>query len=112
MRLTDGTTYQVTELCGLVDCKGAETEAVYTGDWYAGQPCLTRHAYGAGEAWYLAAQVEQAVDRGGVIFLQNYAGEARRVTLLRPYEELISGKTLSGETELPVCAVLVLRPLE
>lgn len=94
-----------------------------------------------GEAWYLAAQVEQAglnalyarlaekaglpkameerlpqgvvaVDRGGVIFLQNYAGEARRVTLLRPYEELISGKTLSGETELPVCAVLVLRPLE
>ena len=53
-----------------------------------------------------------AVDRGGVIFLQNYAGEARRVTLLRPYEELISGKTLSGETELPVCAVLVLRPLE
>ena len=141
MRLTDGTTYQVTELCGLVDCKGAETEAVYTGDWYAGQPCLTRHAYGAGEAWYLAAQVEQAglnalyarlaekaglpkameeklpqgvvaVDRGGVIFLQNYAGEARRVTLLRPYEELISGKTLSGETELPVCAVLVLRPLK
>ena len=51
-----------------------------------------------------------AVERGGVIFLQNYAGEPRRVTLAQPYEELLSGTTLSGEIQLPVCAVLVLRP--
>ena len=140
MRLPDGTEYRVTELCGLVDCQEAQVEAVYTGDWYAGQACLTRRAYGKGEAWYLAAQVEQAglnalyarlaeraglpkameeelpqgvvaIEQSSVVFLQNYAGASRRVSLLRPYEELLSGETLNGEVELPVCGVLVLRPL-
>ena len=51
-----------------------------------------------------------AVDRDGLVFLQNFSGEAQRVNLQHPYEELLSGETLSGEKEMPVCGVWVLRP--
>lgn len=46
--------------CGfLLDLCHAETatvEAVYTDDFYAGRPALTRNAFGQGAAWYLAAR--------------------------------------------------------
>ena len=138
LRMKDGAAYKVTELCGLVELRGAEVEGTYTSDWYAGQPCLTRHTYGKGEAWYLAAKADQnalnalyrrlaeraglpramdtelpygvvAVERGGVVFLQNYSGEERTVALDKAYHELLTDRDVSGEVTLPVCGVMVLK---
>lgn len=50
----------MTDLCELPELRGAEPLAAYAADFYAGQPCLTRHAYGSGTAYYLAAKVEQS----------------------------------------------------
>ena len=138
LRTKDGAAYKITELCGLVELCGAEVEGAYTSDWYAGQPCLTRHTYGKGEAWYLAAKADQnalnvlyrrlaeraglpramdtelpygvvAVERGGVVFLQNYSGEERTVALDKAYHELLTDRDVSGEVTLPVCGVMVLK---
>ena len=38
----------------------ATAEAVYETDFYKNTPVLTRHAYGKGTAWYLAADPEDA----------------------------------------------------
>lgn len=48
--------YTLRELCEIVHLNGAEVEAVYVHDFYAGKPVLTRHEYGAGRAFYLAAK--------------------------------------------------------
>lgn len=138
LRTKDGAAYKITELCGLVELRGAEVEGIYTSDWYAGQPCLTRHTYGKGEAWYLAAKADQnalnalyrrlaerarlpramdtelpygvvAVERGGVVFLQNYSGEERTVALDKAYHELLTDRDVSGEVTLPICGVMVLK---
>ena len=138
LRTKDGAAYKITELCGLVELRGAEVEGTYTSDWYAGQPCLTRHTYGKGEAWYLAAKADQnalnalyrrlaeraglpramdtelpygvvAVERGGAVFLQNYSGEERTVALDKAYHELLTDRDVSGEVTLPVCGVMVLK---
>ena len=138
LRTKDGAAYKITELCGLVELRGAEVEGTYTSDWYAGQPCLTRHTYGKGEAWYLAAKADQnalnalyrrlaeraglpramdtelpygvvAVERGGVVFLQNYSGEERTVALDKAYHELLTDRNVSGEVTLPICGVMVLK---
>lgn len=42
--------------CEIVHSEGAEVLAVFGGDFYAGSPALTRHAYGQGEAWYAATK--------------------------------------------------------
>jgi beta-galactosidase len=48
----------------LVLPRGAETVATYGTDFYAGTPAVTRHEYGAGEAWYVATALDrQGVDR-------------------------------------------------
>jgi beta-galactosidase len=44
----------------LVTPQGAETVATYQADFYAGTPAVTRNAYGAGDAWYVATALDQA----------------------------------------------------
>ncbi len=43
-----------------VHLRGATAAAAYTGNWYAGEPCLTVHRHGHGEAWYIATDPEAA----------------------------------------------------
>jgi len=38
---------------------GAEVVGVYEADFYAGTPAVTRHAFGAGFGWYVAAGLDQ-----------------------------------------------------
>jgi beta-galactosidase GanA len=48
-------------------------------------------------------------ERGGAVFVQNCADAPRTVSLDRPYTDLLTGQTLSGEASLPPNGVLVLR---
>jgi len=39
--------------------RGSEAIGTYGTDFYAGTPAVTRHTYGAGEAWYVATALDQ-----------------------------------------------------
>lgn len=49
-------TYPVTEICALVHAESAQVLAEYEDDFYAGRPALTVNSYGAGKAYYIAAE--------------------------------------------------------
>ena len=139
--LKDGRRFAIHELCEIPEDLGAEALGSYERDFYAGLPCLTRNAYGAGEAYYLAAKVEQAgldaiyadivdalgivralpdalpegvvaTERGGAIFLQNYSGQARQVSLAAEYTDLLTDTVVTGDFDMPVNGVMVLQPRE
>ena len=139
--LKDGRRFAIHELCEIPEDLGAETLGSYERDFYAGLPCLTRNAYGAGEAYYLAAKVEQAgldaiyadivdalgivralpdalpegvvaTERGGAIFLQNYSGQARQVSLAAEYTDLLTDTAVTGDFDMPANGVMVLQHRE
>ncbi len=116
---------------------GAASLGLYEEDFYAALPCLTRHTFGKGTAYYLAAKVEQsgldaiyadiaaeldlpramtqdlpkgviATERGGAIFLQNYSGAAQQVVFEKKYTDLLTGSEVQGEYVMPVNGVMVL----
>ncbi|MNN35860.1 Beta-galactosidase bgaB [compost metagenome] len=43
--------------CDIITAEGAEVLAVYTRDFYAGTPAVTRHAYGRGRAYYAGTEL-------------------------------------------------------
>lgn len=47
-------------LCERLHTEGAETVAVYGGDFYEGMPAVTRNRFGEGEAWYISSEPEAA----------------------------------------------------
>jgi beta-galactosidase len=51
--------YAIDSFCERVHPEGAEVLATYGEDWYKGMPVLTRHRFGKGRVYYLAAKVEQ-----------------------------------------------------
>ncbi|MBQ3155776.1 MAG: beta-galactosidase [Clostridia bacterium] len=137
MLLADGRSFPIHELCEILELHGAKALGLYEEDFYAAMPCLTRHAFGKGQAYYLAAKVEQAgldaiyadlaaelalpralqqelprgvipTERGGAVFLQNYSGAPQRVVLEERYTDLLTGQTVEGETIMPANGVMVL----
>ncbi len=56
-------------LCDLLHTEGAEVVAEYGDDFYQGRPVVTRHRFGKGEAWYVAASPDQAFLKGLVSYL-------------------------------------------
>jgi beta-galactosidase len=53
-----GKQYRAFDLCELIHLKGAESLGLYGRDFYAGQPSLTRNAYGKGKAYFIAARTD------------------------------------------------------
>ena len=135
--MKDGRRFPIHELAEIPEPLGAEPLGVYESDFYAGLPCLTRHAFGQGQAYYLAAKLEQegldaiyadlasqlalpralpdalpegvvATERGGAVFLQNYSGKEQRFTLSGAYTDLLTGQAVSGDTAMPENGVMVL----
>jgi beta-galactosidase len=47
--------FTLANVCDVIRTETAETIGVYTKDFYAGHPALTRNRFGKGEAWYIAA---------------------------------------------------------
>lgn len=70
-----GKHYPAELLCDIMHLEGAECEARYETDFYAGSPVLSRNSFGKGAAWYVAARssrefyedlVKQLIKDGGV----------------------------------------------
>lgn len=68
-------TFESRDFCEVIHPEGAETVACYTGEYYAGTPCITVHTYGKGRAYFIGtrqstAETERIVnaiaDRAGV----------------------------------------------
>ncbi len=55
-----GKPYPARILCDLLHPEGAEVLATYTKDFYTGTPALTKNAYGAGQAYYVATASSEA----------------------------------------------------
>ncbi|MBB6634316.1 beta-galactosidase [Cohnella thailandensis] len=51
-------TYEAHELCELIHAESAEVLGVYTDDFYAGRPALTRNRLGRGQAYYMATRLK------------------------------------------------------
>lgn len=51
--------FEVRDFCEILKVQSAKVQAVYTEDFYAGAPVLTCHAFGKGQAWYLAARMNE-----------------------------------------------------
>lgn len=134
--MKDGRRFAIRELCEIPEAHGAEALGVYEKDFYAGLPCLTRNGYGKGQAYYLAAKLEQAgldaiyqdiadclsltralpdalpagvipTERGGAVFLQNYTDQEQHLTLSTPYTDLLTASPQQNIT-LPPYGVMVL----
>ncbi len=56
--------YECGMLCDLLHTEGADVLAEYGTDFYKGMPVLTRHAFGQGEAWYIASDGEESFVAG------------------------------------------------
>ena len=137
MLLADGRSFPIHELCESPEMHGAESLGVYEEDFYADMPCLTRNSFGKGQAYYLAAKVEQsgldaiyadiaeklalpkalnqplpegviATERGGAIFLQNYSGKDQQVVMEGKYTDMITGAEVVGTVVMPANGVMVL----
>ena len=130
--------YTIRELCEIpAHITTAETVGEYGHDFYQGLPCLTKNAYGKGEAWWIGGQLEQdgleavygpiieklgiapalpdalphgviATQRGKSVFLQNFSGKEQTVTLAGNYTDLLTGKPVTGSFAFPVNGVMVL----
>lgn len=70
-------TYAIKDYCDVLKVQTAKTLAVYTDDFYAGEPCVTVNAYGDGQAYYVGARIEEkgmtallkaVLERSGVAF--------------------------------------------
>ena len=55
--------YQVTHLCERIQLEGATALATYGSDFYAGEPAVTVHARGEGQAFYVASRNDLAFQR-------------------------------------------------
>lgn len=137
MLLADGRSFPIHELCEIPEMHGAKALGLYEEDFYAAMPCLTRNSFGKGQAYYLAAKVEQtgldaiysdiadeldlpralyealpegviATERGGAVFLQNYSGKAQQIVFEDKYTDMITGAVVQGEHIMPANGVMVL----
>jgi len=139
MMITETARYEIRELCEVIELEGAEKIGKYQQDFYRYEPCLTRHAFGKGTSWYLAAKVEQrglndlygeivqelhlktalndalpqnvvATARGESVFLQNYGPLVRKFTLSGAWKNALTDEKIEGEITLPAFGILVLLP--
>ena len=52
----DGREHDLVDYCEVLQCKGADTLAVYTDGWFPGTPAVTSNRYGKGRAVYQACR--------------------------------------------------------
>jgi beta-galactosidase len=77
--------------CEVVELEGAEAVAVFTADFYAGRPAVTRHAFGRGSAWYVATRPEPA-------YLQRLLWRVCAEAGVRPVHDAPAGVEITRRT--------------
>ncbi len=131
-------TYDGVRVCDLIHSDGAAVLGGYKDDFYKNRPAVTQNNYGKGKAYYVAfrndgdfaddfseklisvaeitpdtlIQPGEGVTirkRGDLIFAMNFADSERRITLDKEYTNVITGETVNGEINLPVCGYIVLK---
>jgi beta-galactosidase len=86
--------YAVRKVCDLIHAEGAEIVATYGDDFYAGRPAVTRNRFGAGHAWYLAANGDRR------FLVDFYRQRVRELGLHRAVDdELPEGVTAQVRTD-------------
>lgn len=129
--------YEGHTFCDQIRLEGARSIAVYDGEFYRGNPCITVNSYGLGETYYMGVRTHDdfkkdfyeglihklkisksleadipehviAEERGGHIFVMNFSDEERKITLHRDYRECQTMQILKGEITLKSYEVLVL----
>ena len=118
----DGTSASVSYMCDVIRIDTAETLAVYGEDYYRGLPCLARNRLGKGECIYIGAKPDEegverilsmavseaavekgmstpegvrAVKRGDYLFLLNYSGEERTVSLPSEMDDVLGERKIT-----------------
>ncbi|MEV4561810.1 beta-galactosidase [Kitasatospora sp. NPDC049285] len=92
--LTDGS--RATAWSESLRTEGAETVAAYPDGMLAGSPALTRHAFGAGHAWYLSTRLDDASYGALVARLTADAGLAPDLPGLPPTVESVTRHAPDG----------------
>lgn len=93
VRFADGTRVEARLLFELVIPQGAEVMGVYESDFYAGTPAVTRHAFGTGFGWYVAA----GLDAAGISWVIRRVLDHHGLVGLYPGLETSTRVTPSGE---------------
>jgi len=92
----DQQTYECGMLCDLIHLEGAEAIAEYGMDFYQGMPAVTKHAYGKGQAWYVATSPEPAFLKD---MLKRLCKDKGIQAAVKPAEGLeVSSRTKQGES--------------
>ena len=71
--------------CELLRLNGASPMATYRDDFYAGSPALTQHAFGQGQAWWLACDLDE---EGTATVIQALTSQAGIGGVLPPNQDL------------------------
>ena len=131
----NGQSHSCIELCELIHAETAKVLGTYEKDFYAGEPCVTVNALGAGRACYIATRpspgfldgfyanafnkagiaplienLPAGVDvarRGNTLFVMNFTGAPVTLTLPRGTDAL-TGEPVDGETTLEVNGIRVI----
>ncbi len=133
----NGKTYDVNHVCDIIHANTAKILGKYKSDFYSGMPCVTENIFGKGMAYYAAFRNDKdfaddfckmlidshniAPDaditladnvflrkRGNNIFVMNFADEAKEIVLDKKYTNTVTGETVCGKINLPVCGYLIL----
>ncbi|WP_068618294.1 beta-galactosidase [Paenibacillus tuaregi] len=72
--------YSCSKLCDQLNLNGAEVLMVYTDDYYAGRPVLTRNSYGKGKTYYIGSRFEPG------FYDDFYKDLIRQLTVYRPVD--------------------------
>ena len=124
----------------VVHLEGAEALATFGADYYAGRPAITRHAFGAGTAYYVATRLDTALDhvlahllsaanivaplaappdvevterRNGdatYFFILNHHTDPREITLPTPMRDLLTHERHTTSLRLAPKGVAILLP--
>ena len=60
--------------CDVVEPQDAEVLGVYTSDYYAGEPCFTKHAFGNGSVYYMGCDLDVEAMRRLAAYLAGACG--------------------------------------
>jgi len=126
--MTDGGgSYSCSHLCEIVHAETAEVLGTFAEDFYAGAPAVTSNRFGAGRAYYVATQADDAfldafvgglleehgitaplaappgvevATRGACTFVLNHTSEVAHVELPHQYRDLLRGMEVTGTLAL------------